>query len=256
MGTNVLSCNVTRRLHPPNSPLWLTTHGLRPPASPIVSIASTLLKSTRAATPTFQMASGLFGKTWGIPPNANLRRNLRINTEPGLGGNGRVRAFASESRARKWRQREYECECGHCSAVPLRRSMMRQIVGGIAIVVAMAAACGSAFGQEIGKKVTAQEVVDAIKAHVGVEWRQKTVDTFKTGDPNTVVTGVAVTMMASLDVLQRAVAAGDNMVITHEPIFFNHMLEQPEGMDASDAVWTAKREFIEKNHLVIWKFHD
>ncbi len=66
---------------------------------------------------------------------------------------------------------------------------MRQIVGGIAIVVAMAAACGSAFGQESGKKVTAQEVVDAIKAHVGVEWRQKTVDTFKTGDPNTVVTG-------------------------------------------------------------------
>ena len=106
------------------------------------------------------------------------------------------------------------------------------------------------------KKVTAQEVVDAIKAHVGVEWREKTVDTFKTGDPSTVVTGVAVTMMATLDVLQRAVANGDNMVITHEPIFFNHMLEQPEEMDASDAVWTAKREFIEKNHLVIWKFHD
>jgi len=132
---------------------------------------------------------------------------------------------------------------------------MRQIVGVIAIVVLMAMA-GPASAQESRKKVTAQEVVDAIKSHVGVEWREKTVDTFKTGDPQTPVTGVAVTMMATLDVLQRAVAAGDNMVITHEPIFFNHMLEQPEGMDASDAVWTAKREFIEKNHLVIWKFHD
>ncbi len=121
--------------------------------------------------------------------------------------------------------------------------------------------CAALVGQENAQKVTAQEVtaqevVDAIKGHLGVEWREKTVDTFKTGDPGTVVTGVAVTMMATLDVLQRAVAAGDNMVITHEPIFFNHMLEQPEGMDASDAVWTAKREFIEKNHLVIWKFHD
>ena len=130
--------------------------------------------------------------------------------------------------------------------------MRRWILG--VVVVAMAG--GTAFAQTAAKKVTAQEVVDAVKAHVGVEWREKTVDTFKAGDPTTPVTGVAVTMMATLDVLQRAVAAGDNMVITHEPVFFNHMLEVPEGMDASDPVWTAKREFIEKNHLVIWKFHD
>ena len=125
-----------------------------------------------------------------------------------------------------------------------------------AVVLGTLMACSSVSGQAAGKKVTAQEVVDAIKAHVGVVWREKTVDTFKTGDPNTPVAGVAVTMMATLDVLQRAVTNGDNMVITHEPIFFNHMLEQPEGMDPSDAVWTAKKEFIEKNHLVIWKFHD
>src|SRR5437016_3064172 len=124
------------------------------------------------------------------------------------------------------------------------------------IAIGMAFGSGGVFAQTTGKKITAQEVVDAIKSHVGVEWREKTVDTFKTGDPTAPVTGVAVTMMATLDVLQRAVANGDNMVITHEPIFFNHMLEQPEGMDVSDAVWTAKREFIEKNHLVIWKFHD
>jgi putative NIF3 family GTP cyclohydrolase 1 type 2 len=70
------------------------------------------------------------------------------------------------------------------------------------------------------------------------------------------VTGVAVTMMATLDVLQRAIANGDNMVITHEPVFYNHMLEQPEGMDSSDPVWSEKRAFIEKHHLVVWKFHD
>src|SRR4051812_4173368 len=95
-------------------------------------------------------------------------------------------------------------------------------------MLVLALVCAGTLGQE-SKKVTAQEVADAIKSHVGVEWREKTVDTFKAGDPGTVVTGVAVTMMATLDVLQRAVAAGDNMVITHEPIFFNHMLEQPEG---------------------------
>jgi len=124
----------------------------------------------------------------------------------------------------------------------------------LVVLIGVGLICGGAQGQE--KKVTAQHVVDAIQGHVGVEWREKTVDTFKAGDPATPVTGVAVTMMATLDVLQRAVAAGDNMVITHEPVYFNHMLEVPEGMDASDAVCAEKRAFIENNHLVIWKFHD
>jgi len=62
-------------------------------------------------------------------------------------------------------------------------------------------------------------------------------------------------MMATLDVLQRAAAKGANLVITHEPTFYNH-LDRPEGMDENDAVWKEKREFIEKNGLVVWRFHD
>jgi len=64
-----------------------------------------------------------------------------------------------------------------------------------------------------------------------------------------------VTMMATLDVLQRAAAKGENLVITHEPTFYNH-LDRPEGMDESDAVWKEKRDFIEKNGMVLWRFHD
>ena len=74
---------------------------------------------------------------------------------------------------------------------------MRQRLSGI-FVAAMFFGCAGASAQETVKKTTAQEVVDAIKGHVGVEWREKTVDTFKTGDPQTVVTGVAVTMMATM----------------------------------------------------------
>jgi putative NIF3 family GTP cyclohydrolase 1 type 2 len=105
------------------------------------------------------------------------------------------------------------------------------------------------------KGPTAREVVAAIQEHVGVPWRTETVDTFKAGDPETHVTGVAVTMMATLDVLQRAAAKGQNLIITHEPTFYNH-LDRPEGMDESDAVWKEKRAFIEKNGLVVWRFHD
>jgi putative NIF3 family GTP cyclohydrolase 1 type 2 len=63
-------------------------------------------------------------------------------------------------------------------------------------------------------------------------------------------------MMATLDVLQRAAANGQNLIITHEPTFFNHYDDKPEGMDESDPVLKEKRAFIEKHGLVIWRLHD
>lgn len=64
-------------------------------------------------------------------------------------------------------------------------------------------------------RLTARQVIERIQKNVGVTWRSQTVDTFKAGDPDTPVTGIATTMMATYDVLQRAAAAGDNLVITH-----------------------------------------
>jgi putative NIF3 family GTP cyclohydrolase 1 type 2 len=107
------------------------------------------------------------------------------------------------------------------------------------------------------KPLTARQVIDRIQAHVGVPWQNDTVDTFKAGNPDTPVTGVAVTMMATLDVLKRAAASGNNLIITHEPTFFNH-LDKPDelGEGDNDPVLAAKREFIEKHGLIIWRFHD
>jgi len=112
---------------------------------------------------------------------------------------------------------------------------------------------GGATAQE--RRITAREVVAEIQKQVGVEWQKQTVDTFKAGDPDTAVTGIAVTMMATMDVLQRASAKGLNFVITHEPTFYAH-LDTPEGMPESDPVWAEKRAFIEKHGMVVWRFHD
>jgi len=125
---------------------------------------------------------------------------------------------------------------------------------GLAAAVMAAAMCVTRVEAQ-KKRPTAQEVIAAIQEHVGVPWKTETVDTFKAGNPQTRVTGIAVTMMATLDVLQRAAAKGDNLVITHEPTFYNH-LDRPEGMEDSDAVWKEKREFIEKNGMLVWRFHD
>ncbi|HST12555.1 MAG TPA: Nif3-like dinuclear metal center hexameric protein [Terriglobales bacterium] len=104
-------------------------------------------------------------------------------------------------------------------------------------------------------RITARELVAEIQKQVGVAWQKETVDTFKAGNPDTPVTGVAVTMMATMDVLQRASANGFNFVITHEPTFYAH-LDTPEGITESDPVWAEKRAFIEKHGLVVWRFHD
>jgi putative NIF3 family GTP cyclohydrolase 1 type 2 len=129
----------------------------------------------------------------------------------------------------------------------------------VAIATLTAFGCATAKAQSTAKAQytppTAREVAKAIQDHVGIPWMPQTVDTFKAGDPDTLVTGIAVTMMATLDVLQRAAANHQNLIITHEPTFFSHQ-DTPEAMDQSDAVWTEKRAFIEQHHLVIWRFHD
>jgi putative NIF3 family GTP cyclohydrolase 1 type 2 len=114
---------------------------------------------------------------------------------------------------------------------------------------------GAAGGQQ--KPITAGQIISRIQSHVSVPWQPDTVDTFKAGNPDTPVTGIAVTMMATLDVLKRAAAAGDNLIITHEPTFFDHLDKATDlAAGENDPVLREKREFIEKHGLVIWRFHD
>jgi putative NIF3 family GTP cyclohydrolase 1 type 2 len=126
-----------------------------------------------------------------------------------------------------------------------------------ALLACAALAVPNSAASSEAKRLTAREVIARIQKEVGVPWQSDTVDTFKAGDPDTPVTGIAVTMMATLDVLQRAAAAGDNLIITHEPTFFDHLdkAEQLPEKD-NDAVLAAKRLFISQHGLVIWRFHD
>ncbi len=80
----------------------------------------------------------------------------------------------------------------------------------------------SASAQKPKPALTVSKVIERIKPNVGVPWREQTVDGVITGSPDTPVTGIATTMMATLDVMQRAAAAGRNLVITHEPTFYSH----------------------------------
>jgi len=95
--------------------------------------------------------------------------------------------------------------------------------------------------------LTAGQIIEKIKQSVTCPWQQQTVDTFKAGNPDTPVTGIAVTFMATYDVLGRAVQQGCNFIITHEPTFYEHQ-EDTSRLDP-DPVIEAKRKFIKDNNV-------
>jgi putative NIF3 family GTP cyclohydrolase 1 type 2 len=105
--------------------------------------------------------------------------------------------------------------------------------------------------------------VDRIRQKAGGEWKVATVDTFKAGDPATVVKGIATTAMATMDVLRQAVKGGANLVITCEPTFYSRSdaASPPAGRGAApnaaaDRIFAAKNDFIKTEGLVIWRFSD
>ena len=105
------------------------------------------------------------------------------------------------------------------------------------------------------EKITSiQQVVHNILLAIPGAPMEETVDTFKAGDPAQEVTGIVTTFLASCQVIQRAIDLGANLIITHEPTYYNHLDEV--GWLKGDPVYEAKRRLIEENKIVIWRFHD
>ena len=76
--------------------------------------------------------------------------------------------------------------------------------------------------------MTAREIVDLIKKNIGVPWNEQSYrDTFKMGDPDANVKGIASTVMVTFDMLKRANQAGLNMIISHEDTFWNDRDDTP-----------------------------
>jgi len=118
-----------------------------------------------------------------------------------------------------------------------------------------------------GAGLTAQDFVKRIQGILGGDWPNDGTDGFKAGDPETPVRGVATTAMATMEVLKLASKGGLNMIVTYEPTFFGRQDgpaapnpggrgRGPAGVSASDPVYTAKKEFIEKNGMVVWRLRD
>ncbi|HEV7347532.1 Nif3-like dinuclear metal center hexameric protein [Telluribacter sp.] len=102
--------------------------------------------------------------------------------------------------------------------------------------------------------LTAGQVIDRIKANVGIPWREQTVDNLIVGTRDQEVKGIATVMMATLEVLQQAAAKGLNLIVTHEPTYYSHQ-DKIEPVQ-QDSLFQQKRDFLEKNGMAVFHFHD
>lgn len=102
--------------------------------------------------------------------------------------------------------------------------------------------------------MTIKQVIDLIQAEVPGGAFAGSVDTVKAGNVDQPVKGIVTTMFATDVVIAKAVAAGANFIIAHEPTFYNH--QDDTSWLAGDKVVGYKKSLLEKHGIVVWRFHD
>jgi putative NIF3 family GTP cyclohydrolase 1 type 2 len=106
-----------------------------------------------------------------------------------------------------------------------------------------------------GQPQTVRSVVDRMIENKQTPIQKGSVDTLIVGRWNQEVTGIATTFMATFDVIKRAQRKGLNLVLTHEPTFYNHRDER-DVYGINDPVVLEKLRFIEENNMVVFRYHD
>jgi hypothetical protein len=83
--------------------------------------------------------------------------------------------------------------------------------------------------------MTVREIVDGIiqKTQVGPLPLEKTCDHLMAGSFDTEVTHIAVTFMATVEVIRKAAEIGANLIITHEPTWVHRPGTTPNGWRAT-----------------------
>lgn len=81
-------------------------------------------------------------------------------------------------------------------------------------------------------------------------------DGYKIGNPEEECTGIVSALVPTMEVIAMTIQLGCNLIITHEPLFY----QTPDFGEWRGAyenkIYLEKRKFIEKNHITIWRDHD
>ena len=95
----------------------------------------------------------------------------------------------------------------------------------------------------------ANELIMALNS--GSPTPEKTCDTVKCGDAQREIKRVAVSMIGTAEVIRKVHEWGADMLIVHEPLYYNHM-----DVAADDPVTRAKQTLVSERDMVIYRYHD
>ena len=112
------------------------------------------------------------------------------------------------------------------------------------------------FAQNTSKNTvtTSEQMIETIIKQTNAALIPNTVDIIKEGSHDTPVKGIVTSMFATMDVLKDAVKKDCNLIIVHEPLYYNHLDETTQFQN--DSVYLKKKKFINDHKLVVWRFHD
>jgi len=130
----------------------------------------------------------------------------------------------------------------------------RSFLSALAATAGVASLPRAATAPSAGDLPTVAAVIEAVISGIPGAPRTDTVDVVKAGDPQQPCTGVVTTFLGTLAVLRQAKAMGANLVISHEPVFYNH-LDKTDWL-AGDRVFEKKKRFLDESRLVVWRAHD
>lgn len=100
------------------------------------------------------------------------------------------------------------------------------------------------------------EVIDRILAYHPNLLHYNGCDGYKCGSPEDECTGVAVALVPTADVIERAGKEGCNLIVTHEPIFYQTP-DFPGWMGSfNNSVYEEKQNLIKKYNMTVWRDHD
>jgi len=123
-----------------------------------------------------------------------------------------------------------------------------------AVVAAALVLARTAMAEPGPQPVTTLEVREYLLTNSPWVNPKRTVDTVKIGDPSRPVGKAGVCWYASIETIRAAHEAGCDLLICHEPTFWEHAAPETSWRDKAPGI--AKREFLEQTGMVILRAHD
>lgn len=81
-------------------------------------------------------------------------------------------------------------------------------------------------------------------------------DEYKAGNPENECSGIALALVPTVDVIKKAADMGCNLLITHEPIYYQTP-DYPEWKGCFDnSIYNEKKTLLEKYGITVWRDHD